>query len=258
MDLALRNRVVVITGGSAGIGKACARGFLQEGCHVAVCGRSPEKLNAVQQEFAREGYEITTGVADATNAVEMSAFAEKVTHRYGGIDIWLNNAGTYMVKDILSMTGEEWDELFRQNVKSVFIGSGIAAGHMKNRGRGVILNASSHTALFPPAGVGAYAATKAAVSSLTRTLAGEWASDHIRVIAYAPAVVITEMTEAVIAVRGEILAAQTVLNRLAEPKEIADCIVFLASDSAGYMTGITVEISGGKFCVQNPQYSWNR
>jgi len=256
MDLKLKGKVVLITGGATGIGKAGAFAFLKEGCKVAICGRTKAKLDHAAQEFREKGYEIIGGTADAGNAAAMNAFADMVVQKYGGIDVWINNAGINpQRKALLDTTEDEWDEAFRINLKSVFIGTKIAATYMKKQGKGVILNASSFAAIIPAAGGSAYAATKSAISSLTRTSAAELAPCNIRVVAYMPGMIRTAMSEPVIAARPHILTEQA-LGRLGEPEDIADMLVFLASDSAAYITGNSVEISGGRFCVQNPQYAW--
>jgi NAD(P)-dependent dehydrogenase (short-subunit alcohol dehydrogenase family) len=256
MDLKLKGKVVLITGGATGIGKASALAFLKESCKVAICGRTQAKLDHTVQEFQEKGYEIVGGTADAGKAAAMNAFADLVVQKYGSIDVWINNAGIYPErKALLDTTEDEWDETFRINLKSVFIGTKIAATHMKKQGAGVILNASSFAAIIPTTGSSAYAATKSAIVSLTRTSAAELAPFNIRVVAYVPGMIRTAMSEPLIAAKPQFLTEQA-LGRLGEPEDIADTLVFLASDSAAYITGNSVEISGGRFCVQNPQYAW--
>lgn len=256
MELGMQGKGILITGGATGIGKASVESFLKEGCKVAICGRTKAKIDAAVQEFKEKGYEVLGGTADAGDSASMAAFAAKVAEKYGRIDVWMNNAGIYPQRSILDMTEEEWDETFRINLKSVFIGTRIAAGYMKKQGQGVILNAASFATLIPSAGSSAYAATKAAIASFTRTSAAELAPLNIRVVAYIPGMIRSEMTEPVIATKKKFLTEQVALNRLGEPEDIADTLVYLASDRAGYITGNAIEISGGKFCVQNPMYAW--
>ena len=258
MDLGLDKRVVVITGGGSGIGKACARQFAKEGCRVAICGRNVQRLDAAVDEFRREGLDLFSGVADATNLGQLRTFAASVAAQYGGIDVWINNAGKAVPQYLLEIGEGEFEDIFRQNVMSVFAGSKIAAEHIKERGGGVIVNASSFAALMPSSGRGPYAAAKAAVSSLTRSFAAELGPYGIRVLAYAPGVVATEMSAPLIEVRGQMLAAVTALNRIGKTEEIAKTIVILASDAASYITGTTIDISGGKFCVQDPASEYSR
>lgn len=255
MDLGLQGKVVAITGGAAGIGLACTLGFLKEGCKVAICGRTPEKLEEAKKQANQLGYHLLTQVADVSKTSDVKAFANAVYESYGSIDIWINNAGVMCQKTIIEMSENEWDEILSVNLKSVFIGSKAAYRYMKDKG-GVILNASSFAAVIPSAGSGAYAAAKAAVTSLTRTLAAEFAPYNIRVNAYIPGVIKTDMNAKRIDQWEDQLKAQIALNSLAEAEEVVPAILFLASDVSRYITGTSIEISGGKFCVQNPYYPW--
>lgn len=256
MDLGLKNKVVLITGGATGIGKASALAFLQEGCRLGLCGRTKAKIDAAVQEFRSEGYDAFGAAADVGKNEEITAFAAAVAKEYGGIDVWVNNAAVYPQRALLAMTEDEWNEILRINLTSVFLGTRIAAGYMRQRGGGVIINASSFAAVIPSAGTAAYAATKAAIGSLTRSSAAELAPYNIRVVAYIPGMIRTEMTEAVVVAKNKILTEQAALHRLGKPEDLAGPIVFLASTQAAYITGVSVEISGGKFCVQNPMYAW--
>ena len=128
---------------------------------------------------------------------------------------------------------------------------------MKGRG-GVIINAASYAALIASAGSGAYAASKAAVYSLTKTLASELAPYGIRVNGFIPGVIQTGMTQAVVDQKGEELVNAIALHRLGMPKDVADAVLFLASEEASYLTGTFIEISGGKLCVQNPDFPWKK
>lgn len=256
MKLGLQGKVVVITGGTSGIGKAGALAFAEEGCRVAVCGQNPEKLANVKREFSQGGGEWIAEAVDVSNYNALLNFARDIVNQWGRIDIWINNAGIYPNKPIIAMDEAEWDNVMNVNLKSVFFGCKIAALHMKDRDGGVILNASSFTALVPSVGSGAYGATKAAILNLTRTLAAELAPSKIRVNAYIPGMIRTEMTREVIAKKGPSLTEQIALNRLGDPEDIAGGLVFLASDAARYMTGSYLEMSGGKLCVQNSSAAW--
>ncbi len=144
------------------------------------------------------------------------------------------------------------------NLKSVYYGGLIAAEKFNKRGGGVLINAASFASLIPGVGSCAYAASKAAVVSMTRSLAAELAPFNIRVVGYIPGVIETPMTESLIKARGKILASQTALQRIGKSEEIANVLLFLASDKASYITGTCIEITGGKFCVQNPQDAWTK
>lgn len=256
MDLNLAGKVAVITGGAAGIGAACVLAFLQENCRVAVCGRSRDKLEQLKMNMAAQGYEIYIQPADVSRQQEIKAFAQAVYEHYGKIDIWVNNAGIAAKARLIEMSEQDWDLVLNTNLKSVFLGSQVAAQYMVKGGGGVILNASSYAAVIPSAGSGAYGAAKAAVSNLTRTLAAELAPSHIRVNGYIPGVIDTQMNTRRLAEQGPDTIGQIALRRAGAAQEVAAGIVFLASDAASYVTGAELEISGGKFAVQLPGDCW--
>lgn len=143
------------------------------------------------------------------------------------------------------------------NVKSVFLCMKEAFKYMKDKG-GVILNAASYASLLGSAGSAAYAVSKAAVYSLTKCAAAEYAPYGIRVNGYIPGVIETEMTRGVIDIKKEELLGAIALHRLGQPEDVANAVAFLASREASYMTGTFIEISGGKLCVQNPDMPWKR
>ena len=143
------------------------------------------------------------------------------------------------------------------NVKSIYFGGLIAADKIRKRGGGVLVNAASFASLMPSVGSGVYAASKAAVYSMTKTLGAELAPFNIRVVGYTPGIIETRMTEAGIKSKGRVLARQIALQRFGQCEEVADVVLFLVSDYASFITGTCVEISGGKFCVQNPADAWS-
>lgn len=256
MELGLKNKVAGITGGADGIGRATARQLAAEGCRLMLCDIDEAKLQQTAAELAGQGAAVLARRVDVTNPQEVSAFVAEGQAHFGTVDIWINNAGVYPQKALMAMAIEEWDRLVAVNVTSVLICTQAASAVMKKAGGGVVVNAASFAGLVPSAGSGGYAATKAAVLSLTRTLAAELAVDGIRVVAYAPGVIETPMTQAVVEARRDALVAQVPLRRLGRPEEVAQAIVFLASEAAGYITGTHLEIAGGKLCVQNPELPW--
>lgn len=258
MDLHLTGKTVVITGGGTGIGKATAKEFLREGCNVAICGRRLEKLEEVQKECKEElGKDIMIKSVDVTDYDALSAYADEVEAAYGRIDIWINNAGSNHIKSLIDYDVQEFRDMMDVILMAVWAGCKIAALHMKKDGKGgVILNASSFSAVIPNAGRGAYSACKSGVSSLTRTYAAELAKDQIRVLAYVPGMTATEISAKNIATNGKYLMSSIPMQRFGTAQDDADAIVFLASDRAGYINGTQLEIAGAKFCVQNPLYAY--
>lgn len=258
MELGLKNKVVAITGGTSGIGEEAALAFAQEGARVAVCGRSKAKLEAVSERFAAQGLPLLAEQADVTDTAQLRHFAEVVAERYGRVDVWVNNAGINIHRPFDELTEEEWYRVVDSNLKSVFFGCAYAAEQMRKTGGGVIINTSSFTSIIPTAGKAIYSATKAGVNTLTATLAIELAADHIRVVGLAPGYTVTPLTEKNIEVNYDALVHNIGLNRLAYPKDMVGAYLFLASEQADYISGITLPVAGAKLCTQNPMWSWDR
>lgn len=255
MQLNLKDKVVVITGGSSGIGKRCAKAFLDEGCMVATCDCITDKINDFLKEF--DGQPVFADFADVTDLKSMETFAQKVAEHFGGIDIWVNNAGIYPKGNLVDMPLDIWQKTFDINVTGVLLSTKAALPHLKKRNGGVILNAASYAVNIPVVERGAYAATKTAVMSLTRVLAAELAPNNIRVVAYIPGFILTDLTSDFLNSSDDVaLKSQSALYRHGTVDDIAPVVVFLASEAAQFITGCGIEASGGKFCVQNPGIAW--
>ncbi len=255
MELNLRGKTAVITGGATGMGLETALLLGEEGCRIALCGRRPEKLSEAKSLLEERGVPVYCQTADMTEEEQVNRFADRAAEALGGIDIWINNAGMAVHKPMMEISAAHWKQLIDANLTSVFYGCKAAARHMWDKG-GVILNAGSFQSLFPAAGSGPYGAAKAGVCSLTRTFAGELASRGIRVVTYIPGVIETPMAKLDDWMTATNQQANIPLPRLGTTSDIANTLVFLASDKASYINGVSVEITGGKFCVQNPRYSW--
>ena len=256
MDLGLKGKVAVVTGGTSGIGKAIVNVLLTEGCKVIVCGRDREKGKRLQEECMEQGYTVAFEIADVSKYAELERFSNKIIEEYSKFDIWINNAGVSPKHTLVEMTEEEWDTLIDANLKSVFLGSKFAAKHMREHGGGVILNAASFASFLPSVGYGAYAATKVAIISLTKSLAAELSPFGIRAVSYVPGVIETKMTGQAIQDNRSRMLEDIALNKFGTPDDVANAVAFMASDKASYITGTHIEISGGKFCVQNPGDAW--
>ena len=256
MNLNLEGKSVVITGGGTGIGRAVAEEFLREGARVAVLGRRLEPLKDFHDEMARQGWEVYYESCDVTRPEDVRAYAGRVAEKLGSLDVWINNAGISIDKPFMEFTDADWDKIVSINLKSVFDCTQIAASHMIKQGGGVIFNASSFCAKIPHANGVLYAATKAAVSSMTKSTAAALAPYGIRVLGYIPGMIVTPISESMISQYKDKFIKDISLGRLGHPEDLAKPIVFLASDAAGYITGIDLEISGGKFAVQDCAMAW--
>jgi len=257
MDLNLKGKTVVITGGATGIGKAAAREFLREGANVAVFARRKEKVEAFIAEMSEEfdRAQLYGETADATNYEQVSQFAKNVHEHFKSLDVWMNNAGVKIDKFFDDFTQEEWEYIMKVDVEGVWNGARAAAAYMKPQKSGVIINVSSFASKIPHAGQGLYAAAKSAVSSLTKSMAGELAPYGVRVVGIVPGMIQTDIATD-IAQFYDKYVNDIALRRLGQPEDLAKPIVFLSSDAASYITGTDIEISGGKFCIQNTPHSW--
>jgi NAD(P)-dependent dehydrogenase (short-subunit alcohol dehydrogenase family) len=256
MDLHLKEKVVVITGGGTGIGKGLVKEFLEEGAQVCILGRRINPLVALHDEMALKGYDIFYRSCDVTNRQAVVAYVDEVLEKYGHLDVWINNAGIGINKKFMEFTDEDFDQIFATNLKAVFQCTQIAATAMMRQRKGVILNASSFNSKLAHANGVLYAATKAGVSSLTKSTAAALAPYGIRVLGYLPGMIVTPISEENVAKYKDKFIHDIALGRLGYPEDLAKPIAFLASDCASYMTGVDVEISGGKFAVQDCTLAW--
>ncbi len=256
MIISLEGKVTVITGATKGIGLGIAKVFGREGSKIAICGRSEVSLKNALNELKQEGIDCYGEAFDVSDEKAFESFADNVENVFSGVDIWINNAGVYPQAKITDMTEEQWSYAFDANVKSVFLGSKLAKEKLIKRKGGVLINASSFAAIIPSVTSGAYAATKSAVYSMTKSLAAELAPHNIRVFGYIPGVIETDMTKEVLESGKDKVLSQLALNRVGDVLEVAYPLLFLSSDYASYITGTFIEISGGKFCVQNPIQAW--
>ena len=244
MELNLNGKVVVVTGGSSGIGEETAMEFAREGCEVTIASRSEKKLAEAAGRFEVEGFQVHTQVVDVSKPEDISALGEKVFQQFGRIDVWINNAGGNITKPFLELTVEDWNFVISTNMTSVFWGTHVAVDYMRRTGGGVILNTSSMVSLYgQPSGV-AYPTSKFAVNGLTKSLARELGKDNIRVNAVAPGIIRTDMVAALPESMIAPMVAAVPLGRIGEPSDIANAFLFLASDLASYVTGEILSVDG--------------
>ena len=257
LDLGLAGKTAVITGASSGIGFATAEAFLREGARVAVCARDPEKLEAAVLRLQTLG-EVFGLRADAADAQSLQTFADSAAGRFGGIDCWVNNVGASIPRAGGVYTPEEIAATEAVCFHSAVYGCQAAFRYMKPGGGGAIVNVSSLAARCGTAGRSTlYGPLKAAVRELSVMFAAEYAAWHIRVNAVLPG--FTETPKVARTIAPEELSkrtAGTLLRRMADPREIAEPIVFLCSGRASFITAAALEVSGGNCVVLNPEYSY--
>ncbi len=246
MEQLLKGKVAFITGGTRGIGFAIAKTYLENGATVIVCGSKKEsaekavaELKKINKKFNVEGmYPDLTNYADVEDAIN------SVASRYKKIDILVNNAGVSARESIYDYNPADFDRVMALNVNAVFYACKAAAPIMKANGGGVIINTSSMVSIYgQPAGC-AYPASKFAVNGLTKSLARELAPDGIRVNAVAPGVTDTDMVANLPEAMREGIKKTIPLGRIGTPNDIANAFLYLASDSASYVTGEILSVDG--------------
>jgi 3-oxoacyl-[acyl-carrier protein] reductase len=239
----LEGQVAVVTGGSRGIGLAIARTLAEAGARVAVLGRNGERAAAAAAELPGEGH---VGLAcDVGDPQQAAAAVAAVLDGLGPVDILVNNAGITRDNILLRMKDEDFDEVIATNLKGAFnLTRAVTRGMMKRR-RGVILNISSVVGLTGNAGQANYAASKAGMVGLTKSVAQELASRGVRCNALAPGFIRTDMTEALTDSQVDALTERIPLGTLGEPDDVAGVARFLVGPEARYITGQVVAVDGG-------------
>lgn len=245
MDLKLAGRAAVVTGAARGIGRATALAFAREGAKVAV--NDVAEGSAVVEEIKALGGESIFVKADVTRFQDVKAIFDRTLEAFGRVDILVNNAGTVRDALIHKMSLEDWDTVIDINLKGAFLCSKMAAECMMRQNYGRIINISSVVGQTGNIGQVNYAASKAGLIGLTKALALELAKYGITVNAVAPGFTRTEMTLKMPERILQHFIERTPLRRMAEPEEIANLVVFLASDLAGYITGQVIAINGGLY-----------
>jgi NAD(P)-dependent dehydrogenase (short-subunit alcohol dehydrogenase family) len=248
---AFDGKSVIVTGGAKGIGRAISLSFAREGAGVICADVDVPAGRAVSSEAKGLAGKLIFVNADVSKATACQKLVAKAVENFGGVDILCNNVGIQS-KDSYhpahELPEEMWDRIINVNLKSNFLMTKYCVPEMKKRGGGVIINTASVQGLQSALGVSAYAASKGGQLSLTRQLALEYAKDNIRVLAVNPGTIETPLalaaSESVAALRAAAEATHP-LGRIGQPQDIANVVLFLASDRASFMTGEYVTVDGG-------------
>jgi NAD(P)-dependent dehydrogenase (short-subunit alcohol dehydrogenase family) len=240
----LKDRVALITGGGSGIGEATVLRFAEEGAKVAINDVSTELANGVAEKVKSNGGQAIVCIADVTKKAEVEAMMKQVMDEFGKLDILVNNAGINRDAFAKKMTEEQWDNVLDVNLKGTFLCAQAAFGPMSNQKSGRIINTASIGALGNP-GQANYSASKMGVIGLTKTLALEGARYNINVNCVSPGATSTPMMAKVPPEFIQKIKEKIPLSRFADPKEIANVHLFLASDEASFITGQVLFVDGG-------------
>ncbi len=250
MSARFTGKVVLVTGGGSGIGRATAQAFAKEGAVVVVAGRDADRLAETVKLIEQDGGRADAVVADVADSAAVQALVSTVVERHGGLHVAFNNAGTVgRPGPTADIDEESWDTVFAANTKGVWLSMKHEIAHMKANGGGVIVNTASNIGVHGRRpGMSAYAASKAAVSVLTRNAAREYIGDGVRINAISPGGTDTAMSfrpgESV-ADRDERVRGAVPIGRVATTQEVADAVLWLASDSSSFVVGHDMVIDGG-------------
>lgn len=240
----LKGKTAIVTGGTRGIGFGIVKKYLENGANVAIAGSRQESVEKAIKKLPEYKERVMGIWPNICSPEEVAAAFASVKEKFGSIDILANNAGISSRTSLYDYTVEEFSKIVDINLKAVFVCSQAGARIMKEQGGGVIINTSSMVGEYgQPSGCG-YPATKFAVNGLTKSLARELAKDQIRVNAVAPGVTKTDMVAALPEEMVARISAGIPLGRVGEPLDIANAYLFLASDLASYVTGITLRVDG--------------
>ena len=238
----LKGAVVLITGGTRGIGRAIAESFKKAGATVYITGTNRERTETVAQELGVNGVKM-----DVTDREEVKKVVSEIAGKEGKIDVLINNAGITRDTLFLRMKDEDWDAVIDTNLNGVYNVTRAVVPLMVKKRKGVIINISSVVGFTGNVGQVNYSATKSALIGFTKSLAKELGGRNIRVVAVAPGYITTDMTKAIPEKIKEELIKSIPLRREGEPREVADVCLFLASNMASYITGTTIHVNGGLF-----------
>jgi 3-oxoacyl-[acyl-carrier protein] reductase len=257
MNLELKGKTALVSGASQGMGRAIALGFAREGAKVAICARGETQLKeAAEQIRHRTGSEVIALVADMTRSEDVQRFVAKSAEHFGRVDIVVTNAGGPPIGDFMGFTDEDWEGAFRLSFLSAVRLTREAVPHMRKFGGGRVININSYAVKEPVPGLILSNAIRSSVIGLTKTLSRELAQDHILINSVLPGRIDTERARKLNQARADRqkrsldeinreMAAEVPLGRYGTAEDVADLVVFLASERASYITGTSILFDGG-------------
>lgn len=241
----LKDRVAIVTGGAQGIGAAIVDALVGASAHVAIVDINEEKAQAKAAEVRARGVQAEAYQVDVSNTEAVKDVVATIAKRFGRIDVLVNNAGITRDNILMLMSEQDWDLVLAVNLKSIFNFTKAVARAMIKQKSGSIINISSVVGLMGNGGQVNYSASKAGVIGVTKTAAKELATRNIRVNAVCPGYIQTAMTDKLDEKARTALLAHIPAQRLGSPEDVAQAVLFLASDAASYITGETLRVDGG-------------
>ncbi len=243
--MSIKDKVTIITGAGSGIGKGTALMFGRAGAKVVVADVNEKGGEETANEIRQKGGEAFFAKLDVSNREQIKNVIQETLNKYGKIDVLINNAGIIQDALVVKMTEEQWDRVLNINLKGPFNCIQAVVGTMIEHGGGVIINVSSIVGLYGNIGQTNYASAKAGLIGMTKTLAKELGKKGIRVNAIAPGFIFTPMTASIPEKILEMMKEKTPLKRLGQPEDVANTLLFLASDEASFINGAVISVDGG-------------
>jgi 3-oxoacyl-[acyl-carrier protein] reductase len=244
-ESALEGKVALITGGARGIGKEIAMLFARNGSNIAICDVNLEEAEKTAQEIRGLGRESLAFKADVTDSSQVQDMVDKILDKFNKIDILINNAGITKDNLLLRMSEDDWDKVIAVNLKGTFVCTKLVSKVMLKQRFGKMVNLASIIGIIGNAGQANYAASKAGIIGLTKSVAKELASRSICVNAIAPGFIRTDMTSKLPEEIQKKMLSVIPLGRFGEAKDVADLALFLSSESSSYITGQVIQVDGG-------------
>jgi len=244
-ETALEGKVSLITGGARGIGKEIAMVFARNGSDIAICDVNLEEAEKTAQEIRDLGRESLAFKTDVTDSSQVQDMVDKILDKFNKIDILINNAGITKDNLLLRMSEDEWDKVIAVNLKGTFVCTKLVSKVMLKQRFGKMVNLASIIGIMGNAGQANYAASKAGIIGLTKSVAKELASRNICVNAIAPGFIRTDMTSKLPEEVQKKMLSAIPLARFGEAKDVADLALFLSSESSSYITGQVIQVDGG-------------
>lgn len=254
MNFDFKNKNILVIGGSSGIGLSIVTEFLKSNAKVFSISRNIKKIESAKKLLAKKKIlKNATFLSTEKNTIDdITKILNNLTDNKVFFDVLINCNGYYEKMNLIDVTDSFWDDVYYNNIKLNFFASQfLAKTNIAKRKKLNIINLSSFAAIMPSSGYGIYASSKSALTNLTKTMAAEWSKFNIRVNCIIPGVIETPMTKNIIKIKQAELLLPIALKRIGEPNEVAHVALFLASEYSSYICGATIDVTGGKYIIQN-------
>ena len=254
MNFEFKNKNILVIGGSSGIGLSIVTEFLKSNAKVYSISRNIKKIESAKKslekkKLAKNAFFIST---EENTVDEFSKILKQLENNKIYFDVLINCNGYYEKMNLIDVTSSFWDEVYYNNIKlNFFISQLLVKANIVKKRKLNIINLSSFASILPSNGYGIYASSKSALTNLTKTMAAEWSTFNVRVNCIIPGVIQTPMTENIIKSKKEQLLIPIALKRIGKPEEVAHVALFLASEYSSYICGATIDVTGGKYIIQN-------